>query len=347
MGSSDRGGLSRRQFLASVIAAMGGGILLSACSSAPAPAPPAATQPSLTPLHISASQVAANFLPTYVAVDGGIFRANGLDASLTNGQSSATMAALLAGQADVAETSGPELVNAAAGGAEVVAVTTLVPVYPFRLFVQQSIQEAADLKGKSIGITSFGSAIDLATRIALTRMGLDAQHDVTLIPLTTVNARTSAMLSGQIAGGLSLPPDWITLEASGLHSIFDLTEAGVSTSVVMQIVPRSYITERHDFVQRVVDSMVRAIAREKRDEAFATAELRQYLKYDDPHGLKETYDFFAQLVHPSLPYPDVAQLQDAYDYALQANPEVARVDLARAIDRSFVESAAARRLNTA
>ena len=257
------------------------------------------------------------------------------------------MASLLAGQIDVAETSGAELINAVAGGADLVAITTLVPVYPFRLFVQPSIQQPEDLKGKSIGITSFGSAIDFATRVALTRMGLDPQQDVTLIPLSALSARTSAMISGQIAGGLSLPPDWITLEASGLHSIFDLAEAGVPTSVVMQIVPRSSVTNRHELVQRFVDAMVRAIAREKHDEAFATAELQKHLKYDDSNGLKETYDFFARIVHPALPYPEVAQLQEAYDYARKDNTAAAKVNLGSLIDRSFVQSAADRGLQRA
>ena len=306
---------------------------------------PAPARPSS--LRISDSQISGNFLPTYIAVDGGVFGANGLDASLTVGQSTATMASLLAGQIDVAETSGAELVNSLAGGADLVAITTLVPVYPFRLFVQSTIQQPDDLKGKTIGITSFGSAIDLATRVALTRMGLDPTRDVTLLPLSSLSARTSAMLSGQVAGGLSLPPDWITLQASGLHSVFDLAESGVATSVVMQIVQRSSITERRDIVQSFVDAIVQAIAREKRDEALATEELRKFLKYDDPPGLKETYDFYSQVVHPSLPYPDVAQLQEAYEYARQDNSAIANVNLADAVDQSFVQSAANRQLQTA
>ena len=340
------GGLSRRALLRSAISVGGSAIVAAACGSlvsipratnAPAPA-------RLTSLRISDSQVSGNFLPTYIALDGGVFRANGLDASLTVGQSSATMASLLAGEIDVGETSGPELVNALAGGADLVAIATLVPVYPFRLFVQSSIQQPSDLKGQTVAITSFGSAIDLATRVALTRLGLDPKRDVTLLPLSSLSARTSALLSNQVAGGLSLPPDWITLEASGLHSIFDLAQSGVATSVVMQIVQRSDITDKRDIVQSFVDAIVQAIAREKRDEAFATEALRKYLKYDDAQGLKEAYDFYSQLVHPSLPYPEVAQLQEAYDYGKQDNPAIANVNLANAVDRSFVESAAKRGL---
>lgn len=324
--------------------------MVSAACRAILPVPQATNLPtpaSLTSLRISDSQVSGNFLPTYVALDGGVFRANGLDASLTVGQSTATMASLLAGQIDVAETSGPELLNSLAGGADLVAITTLVPVYPFRFFVQSSIQQPDDLKGKTIGITSFGSAIDLATRVALTRMGLDPKRDVTLLPLSSLSARTSAMLSGQVAGGLSVPPDWITLQANGLHSMFDLAESGVATSVVMQIVQRSSITDRREILQSFVDAIVQAIAREKRDESFAMEALRKFLKYDDPQGLKETYDFYSQVVHPSLPYPEVAQLQAAYEYARQDNPAIANVTLADAVDRSFVLSAAERQFQSA
>jgi ABC-type nitrate/sulfonate/bicarbonate transport system substrate-binding protein len=143
--------LSRRAFLISALSASGSGILVSACSFAAPPAPPTAAPASLSTLRIADAQIAGNFLPTYIAVDGGIFQSSGLDVSLTLGQSSTTMASLLAGQIDVAETSGAELVNAVAGGADLVAVTTLVPVYPFRLFVQASIQQPDDLKGKPLG----------------------------------------------------------------------------------------------------------------------------------------------------------------------------------------------------
>lgn len=295
-------------------------------------------------MRIADAQLAGTFLPSYIALDGGIFRSNGLDASLSVAQSGATMASLLAGDTEVGETSGSELLNAVAGGADLVAVTTVVPVYPFRLFVQPGIQQPDDLKGRTLGITSFGSAIDLATRVALTRMGLDPAQDVTLLPLSSVAARTSAMLSGQIAGGLSLPPDWLTLEASGLHSIFDLAASGLTTSIVTSVVQRPYLTAHRDLVQKFVDALVQAIAREKHDEAFATAELRKILNYDDAQGLKETYQYFAQIVHPVLPFPDVAQFQEAYGSGQQSNPAIVNVKLADIVDRSFVQSAADRRL---
>ena len=333
---------SRRALLISTLVTLGSASLLASCDRVRPSSSATLAPTALTPLRIADAQVSGNFLPTYIAIDDGIFRSHGLDVSLTSGQSSTTIASLLAGQIEVAETGAVELVNALAGGADLVAISTLVPVYPFRLFVQADIKEPDDLKGKTVGITSYGSVIDLATRTALTQMGLDPQRDVTLLPLTSASARTTAMLSGQIAGGLSLPPDWITLEASGLHSIFDLAQAALSSGVIMEIVQRSFVSAQRELVQSFVDSMVEAIAREKRDESIAVGELRKYLNYDDARGLKETYEFFAQVVHPSLPYPEVTHLQQAYDASKRENLAMANVDLGNAVDRSFVERAAAR-----
>lgn len=314
----------------------------------PAVTPSAAASPaaSLTSVTVSQAQVSGSFLPDYVALDGGIFRKNGLDVKLTVGQSNTTMAALLAGQVNIGQTGGPELLNAIAGGADLVAVATLVPVYPYRLFATKDIQKPSDLKGKKIGITNFGSTIDLATRLALTKLGVNPS-DVTFVPLSTVAARTAAMLSGQIAAGLSQPPDWIKLEAAGLHSILDLASSGIQTATVTAIVQRSYLTAERSVVQRFVDSLVSAIAREKHDPTFTTAELQKILKYNDPNGLKATYQFYSQNVHPALPYPDVAQLQVAYDQGKQKNPKMASVDLAKVVDRSFVQNAADRGLQNA
>jgi hypothetical protein len=52
-------------------------------------------------------------------------------------------------------------------------------------------------------------------------------------------------------------------------------------------------------------------------------------------------------VHPSRPYPDVAQLQQAYQSAKPDNPAVASGDLAKPVERSFVQSAADRGLHGA
>ena len=372
--------LSRRSVLRSVLGASSV-LLLAACApaaappptAAPAPTPPTATQPpaattapavsptvapvptnpapvaqpsaaNLIPVTVAMSQTSGSFLPNYIALDGGIYQQNGLAVTQSVAESTASMASLLSGQITFAETGGPEIVNAVAGGADVVAVATLVPVYPYRLEAAASIQKPEDLKGAKIGITNFGSTIDIATRLCLSKMNVDVK-DVTLLPLGSVSARTAALLSGQIAAGLSQPPDWLVLEAKGFHSIFDMAASKIPTAVVTVIAQRSFVDSKRDVVQHYVDALVQALAKERNDRAFTIEEIKKLLKFDDPAGLATTYEYYSQEVHPDLPYPDAAQFEEAVKGA--QNEKVRSVDIGRIIDRSFVQSAADRGLHKA
>ena len=111
-------------------------------------------------------------------------------------------------------------------------VASLTPLYPYVLEVQGNIKTGADLKGAKIGITQFGSTIDAATRVALKQLGLSA-NDVTLLQLTSISARTEALLNNAIQAGLSSPPDSLLLEAHGLHVLVDLAELKAPASSVL------------------------------------------------------------------------------------------------------------------
>jgi len=54
-------------------------------------------------------------------------------------------------------------------------------VWPFILQVPASIKTTDDLKGKKVGVSQFGSASDIATRVALRQLGLQPDQDVTII----------------------------------------------------------------------------------------------------------------------------------------------------------------------
>ncbi|MBI4527241.1 MAG: hypothetical protein HY695_25895 [Deltaproteobacteria bacterium] len=48
------------------------------------------------------------------------------------------------------------------------------------LMARPEIKSGAALKGKKVGVSSFGATGDLATRVALQSLGLDPNRDVTI-----------------------------------------------------------------------------------------------------------------------------------------------------------------------
>ncbi|HEX6513028.1 MAG TPA: ABC transporter substrate-binding protein [Chloroflexota bacterium] len=332
--------------------------LLSACAANSAPpassasaasasgsqaAKPAGSGPAVSvaagKFNFAYTQVSPTFLPLFYAQDAGYFKNNGLDVALQLTQSAPGMAALLSGQIEMSVIGGTELLNAASAGGDVLALASIVPVYPYVLEVQPDVRAGPDLKGKKVGITQFGSTIDVATRVALGKVGLTA-NDVTLLQLSSLSARTEALLNGAIQAGLSSPPDSLVLEAHGLHVLVDLTTSGVPATSALIVTRRSWLDAHHDQAQKAIDSLIQAVAGMKRDEPQTITVLKKYLKYDNQGDLEKTYDFYVKHVFPDLPYATPDQFKDILDTS--SDPKVKSFDPTKVIDSSFVKNAEGR-----
>ena len=79
----------------------------------------------------------------------------------------------------------------------------------------KSIQE---LRGRYIGIVRFGDTIELATKIAFTREGMDAQRDAVLIMIGLPSTRVAALAAGSVDATIAIPPDNVLLSKKAFAS---------------------------------------------------------------------------------------------------------------------------------
>lgn len=315
--------------------------LLSGCGPAAVPAstPPPTAAPRA---HVTASysNIAPTILPLWVALDAGIFEKHGLDVDMQYVASATSVPAVISGQMQVAEVGGSEVLGAIAGGADLVIVTTDTPGYPYEMEVAPGIQATTDLRGKSIGISRFGSSSDIATRVVLKSVGLDPDNDVQLIQTGSLSERVAAMQTGAIQAGLAGPPDTRTVERLGWHPLFDLAALGLPAVTLGEVVGRGYRDTHRAEVQAYVDSLIEGIAQVRRDRAFAIETLRKYLKIEDDQDLNLAYDYFVRPeLMPSLPYARPEQFSDTIAIMGQKNEQLSKLDVARVLDTSFVKSA--------
>ena len=220
-------------------------IVLSACApAAPAAAPTAPpTSAPVTAMSMGYSNIAGGELATYYALEKGAFTSRNLqvDGQLVAGGAN-TMAALLAGQLQVADAGGSEALSAVASGADLVIVATLAPVYPYVFEVIPDIKTTQDLIGKKIGVATLGGSADIATRVALRQAGLDPDKDVTIVATGSAQNRTAALASGAIQGGMvGGPPETLELESRGLHPLMDLAALKLPTANTSVIVQRAWL----------------------------------------------------------------------------------------------------------
>ncbi len=295
-----------------------------------------------TQLTISHSQKTVDFLPLWIAKDGGYFKKHGLDVTVRYLPAQEGIPALLTGQEQMAGIGGADAASAEAQGAKLKLVATLTPTYIFQFWARPDHATGDKLKGQRVGITSATGSLYAATLLALKDLGLESS-DVILTPLGGVTNVNSSLLAGSIEAAASHPPATYQFKRAGLVDLVDLAKKNIPSVNAGIWVNDSFLQGRRDTVQDVVSAIVEAIGREKSDRAFAKTEMTKNLGLTDKAALEFTYDFYINEVLALGPKPQTAQIQSNIDALSAKNPKVNGLNAADMVDQSFVASTEATR----
>jgi ABC-type nitrate/sulfonate/bicarbonate transport system substrate-binding protein len=195
-----------------------------ASGSAAAAAKPVASGQAAK-LTASYSNISGSNLTLFVTKEGGYFEKNGLDLDLQFISGGAkNMAALVANQIQIGNVGGSELISANVNGADLVSVATLTPVYPYKFEAAPEVKTIQDLKGKPVGISTRGGAVDIVTRLLLSKYGMNADKDVIPVPDNGSSFRMEALLAGATKAAMADPPGLLKLEDAGFHALYNLAE---------------------------------------------------------------------------------------------------------------------------
>lgn len=138
-------------------------------------------------------------LPFYIGRDAGIFAKHGFNLEpvlITGGSTS--IQALIGKSLDLLLGGATPMLYAVLHGAQIKIIAGLNNRIPFALLSQPEIRSGAQLKGKRIGITRFGSNTDFIARLAAAEFGLNPKTDITIIQSGSPDARMNALRTGVI-----------------------------------------------------------------------------------------------------------------------------------------------------
>jgi NitT/TauT family transport system substrate-binding protein len=330
-------------------AALTAAVLLAGCGSTGQPAGTAAGSPAktqavassaLTKLLVIYSASSIDQMPEWAAQDGGYFQKNGLEVDLQYvAGGTKTIGALLAGESQISIQGGNEAMSAVAGGADLVLIASLLPVYAFKFEAGPGINSVEDVKGKKLGVSTIGGTADVALRTFLRKHGIDPDKDVTIVATGDSTTSQAALRSGAVQASLSVPPNSLQAEAAGTHPIADLASERIPNAQNSVTVQRAWLNANRPAAQELVASLVQGLARIKKDKAFTEQLMKKYLKYDDPKGLDYTYDFFVNEVWPDYPHVRPDQLSAGLAELSTKNEKLKSFDPASMIDDSLVQDA--------
>jgi ABC-type nitrate/sulfonate/bicarbonate transport system substrate-binding protein len=166
-------------------------------------------------------------LPYVVANEKGFFEKEALKVQLITFRGTNLMlTALLTGDLDYA-TILPFLTGAAARGLPVRILAAVTKNSSYFMVARPEIDNVKALRGKKIGINSFGSSADYAAYAALSRSGMDPNKDLTILAIGGgTPERLAAVVSGSVDATVITSPAEYAAEKQGLRIVMSAQELG-------------------------------------------------------------------------------------------------------------------------
>ncbi|HEY1267499.1 MAG TPA: ABC transporter substrate-binding protein [Candidatus Binatia bacterium] len=295
----------------------------------------AQTKP-LKHIYIGVSSVSMANIIIYVTKEARLFEKYGLYADPVamrgSGESSKAM---IGGSIQMSPIATPTVINAGLSGADLVILAHTLPGVVHALMVKPEIKRVEDLKGKKIGVTTFGSLTDFLVRHILRKKGLNPDRDVALIQIGGDPERIAALKQGAIdAASLSFPGYGIA-QKMGFPMLWDSAKE-INYPWIEIATRRSIVQKDRDMVLSYVKAHLEGTALFKRDKEFGKKVIRKTLRVTDEELVNDSYDLFAG-AFLRTPYPNVAGMRVSFEYVAATRPEVWNHKPEEFVDASIVE----------
>ena len=278
----------------------------------------------------------------WLAEDQGLFKRHGLDVtSVFTGSGSVTSQALVAGEAKLASTSVGPTAGAVGAGADLVIIAGLIHILPYQFWVQPQVHQAADLKGKRVAISTFGSGSHLAVEVALQHLGLDpAREKIAIIQVGQQSERVAALLTGRIDATALDPGFAQAAKEKGLTMMLDMTKMDVPYENTVIVASRRFLRENPQIVDSLLKGTIDGLAflPNPANEKVVKGVLARRLRLTTPESIQGMYDATLEIhAKTKVPYAPLAGVQNMIDALLRVNPRMAKLKAAELVDNSFIE----------
>ena len=266
-------------------------------------------------LAIGYSSTSGVFAGLWVAQEGRIFEKYDIDSHLVLIASGSLMVqAMLGGDLPVAAAAGSAAVDANLGGADIVMFGSLVKVPAFYIMALPEIKTIDDLRGKSVGVTRFGSSTDFTMRYLLRKQGLEAGRDVTLIQTGDLFAAVTMLRTRAIVAAPFSSPANLRAEEVGAKVIMNMGKAGVFFPHDAFMARRSFINANEDLMRRFLKAYSEGVYRLFTDRDLSRRAISHYTRASDAKTIDAVYQYALDYVD-KIPYNTREGVQEVLNQA--------------------------------
>ena len=275
--------------------------------------------------------------PIWIVQEKGLLKKQGVNAEIISVNASPmALQAMLARELDVIVTSVTTLVNARLTGADVMMILAIVPTFPAHIVAQKAVTDVKQLKGKVGGVGRPRTTTEIGMRLALTRLGIDPNLDVKLLPVGSTADALAWLSKGVVQFGILVEPFVREAEKFGYRSLVDIGSLNIPFHWNGVLTRESTIRAKGPLVAKFARAMVEAIYIFKRDKESTLKIISKYTRITDPDSLDRTYQALSKIL-PETPLPAPEGVKSYLDYLLPTRPEAAKSNPRDFVDLSFVQ----------
>lgn len=225
---------------------------------------------ALDRIRIAVSNPNMPNLTVSVAQKKGFFKDENIDAEIIRMNPNVAITALATGDIDYCQLFGA-VVGGAIAGLPVRIVAGFLDNWPMTLIAQPEYKSLKELKGKTLGVSSYGATPDVGARMMLKQIGLDPEKEIKVLALGSDAARITALKQRVVDLIVISPPADSQMEKQGYrilaraYELFNFPYLGLGTQL-------RKIKEKPDEIRRAIKATIRAnrFIRDNRDEAVQT-----------------------------------------------------------------------------
>jgi ABC-type nitrate/sulfonate/bicarbonate transport system substrate-binding protein len=277
----------------------------------------------------------ARVAPLWVAEDHGFFVKHGVTANaIFIRQAPVLVAALTAGDVQVAYTGGTTVLTAVAGGADLKIIATLTNKLGYDIVAAPSIKTAKDLRGKKVGVQTLAGTVWLGAMLGLEHLGLEPQRDkITFLVIGDQTVAVQALEAGQIDMTVLDGVFSRRLKQKGFNILAELSKEKIPFSSQGLVARGSSLQEQRDTIESIEKGLLEGIAfcLALRNKAAVIATIMKRLKSNDPASAEEGYlDVINGVERKPLPIMD--GLRNIQRLMKLRNPAIEKLKMEELVD---------------
>jgi NitT/TauT family transport system substrate-binding protein len=293
-------------------------------------------------IRVGLSSISATSGSIWVAEEKGLFKKHGLDAEviIIGGGASRVVSSLIAGEIQFSVGGGDAVIRSALRGADTVLAASPMKTGLQRLITRADIKTPAELRGKKVAITRFGSASHWVLQLFLRRWGMRSE-DIQTLQLGSSPAMFASLEKGGIDGAVFTIPTFFVAEERGYRVLADPVDMEIYYLQNSVDSTRSYLRQKREPALRLVKALCEGLAYFMKHKKESVAVLQKKLRIQsaqekDIKYLEASYDLLATKFYNRVPSANPKAIETTLEFVSGDEPKAKGADPKSFVDESLV-----------